>query len=642
MLSATLTSLAMLKVNIDQGKDYLDYLRPFILQVLVEQKPERVTATVVRDQIRTQFGLDIPERPIQLVLKRLSRKHPIKREYGIYRITGILPDPRLVIKKSEAERHIQAVVSGLIEFSKLSGKEISTEDEAITALTVFLSMFDISCLRTYLRGTVIPTITEKHDSDAVLVGQYILHLQKTDLERFESLMILVQGHMLANALLCPDLENAPKAYKGVTFYLDTPLLIHLLGLEGQAKQAAMKDLIELLHKLGGSVATFSHSSKELERVLKGAAEFVNSPKGRGTIVMEARRIGTSRSDLLLLAGKIGDKLDKAGIKVKDTPPYIAQFQIDETTFQKVLEDEVSYFNPHAKEYDINSVRSIYVLRKGTSPSTLEKSKAVLVTSNVGFARAASEYGQRHEESRDISSVITNFSLANMAWLKAPMGAPSLPALEVLALAYAALQPSRDLLNKYLNEIDKLERQGKITARDHQLLRSSTLAQDELMRLTLGDEEALTEETVTETLRRVSSEIKREESEKLMAEREAHRKTQQELVLERESKRKVQQRLYWRSRRKAQFCAWFLSIFIGVLIVAGLPVGLLLRPFSPLLGWVFNVGSGLTTLLTIGNLLFGATVKSLHNRVQNRCLTFFIKRGVSATGLNLEVSDEMVL
>ena len=40
MSTATLTSLAILKVNLDQGNDYLDYLRPFILQVLVEHKPD--------------------------------------------------------------------------------------------------------------------------------------------------------------------------------------------------------------------------------------------------------------------------------------------------------------------------------------------------------------------------------------------------------------------------------------------------------------------------------------------------------------------------------------------------------------------------------------------------------------------------
>ena len=60
MSTVTLTSLAILKVHIDQGNDYLDYLRPFILQVLVEHKPDPVTIEVVSDYIRTQFGLEIP------------------------------------------------------------------------------------------------------------------------------------------------------------------------------------------------------------------------------------------------------------------------------------------------------------------------------------------------------------------------------------------------------------------------------------------------------------------------------------------------------------------------------------------------------------------------------------------------------
>src|SRR5690606_8746221 len=105
-------------------------------------------------------------------------------------------------------------------------------------------------------------------------------------------------------------------------------------------------------------------------------------------------------------------------------------------FEGVLKDEVSYHNPRAKEDDINSVRSIYVLRSGTTPRNVEHAKAVLVTSNSGFAQAAFGYGKNHEESREVSSVITDFSLANMAWLKAPLGAPSLPMTEVIAFSYA--------------------------------------------------------------------------------------------------------------------------------------------------------------------------------------------------------------
>ena len=38
----------------------------------------------------------------------------------------------------------------------------------------------------------------------------------------------------------------------------------------------------------------------------------------------------------------------------------------------------------------------------------------------------------------------------------------------------------------MREIDRLEEQGKISERDHQLLRSSSIAYDELMNLKLGD------------------------------------------------------------------------------------------------------------------------------------------------------------
>ena len=211
MSTATLTSLAILKVNVDQGNDYLDYLRPFILQVLVEHKPDPITTRVVRDHIRTQFGLEIPDQTVEIVLRRISKQRYIKIEHGKYRINGDLPDPQITTKKSEAKRHIDAIVQGLQQFSKDTAKAISGPDEAVVAICAFLAEFDITCLRAYLRGTAIPQLEESHQIDIVLVSNYIQHLQQTDPERFDSFQILVQGHMLANALLCPDLQNISSA-----------------------------------------------------------------------------------------------------------------------------------------------------------------------------------------------------------------------------------------------------------------------------------------------------------------------------------------------------------------------------------------------------------------------------------------------
>ena len=508
MSTNTLTSLAILKVNVDQGTDYLDYLRPFILQVLLEKNPDSIIGKEISKNLRERFGLVIPEPVVEIVLKRFSRQRFIKRDGGIYRKIDDLPNPRIAPKQAAAERHIDAVVSGLCQFSQTTIKPISSDEAAVAAICRFLAEFGITCLRAYLRGTAIPSPEESPQTDFILVGNYVQHLRRTDPDRFDSFLVLVQGHMLANALMCPDLGDAPNSYKEVTFFLDTPLLVWRLGAEGKAKQDATRELVALLKNLGGKVAAFSHSREELQRVLQGAADYLEAGDGRGAIVIEARKLGTTRSDLLLLAESIDDKLLDAGIEVLATPPYIKDFQIDESVFQNILDDGVLYRNPRAKQYDINSVRSIYVLRANSPAPSVEKARAVFVTSNAAFAKVAWEYGQQHEAFQDVSSVITDFSLANMAWLKAPMGAPEIPTTQLLAASYAALEPPRELLDKYMTEIERLEELGTITARDHQLLRSSPMVYPELMRLTLGEDASLTAETVAQTLERVSNEIKK--------------------------------------------------------------------------------------------------------------------------------------
>ena len=191
MSTVTLTSLAMLKVTIDRGQDYFDYLRPFVLQILVDEKPDLITDYVVQDYLQSNFGLEIPERTVQLVLRRLSKKKLLRKDTGKYHIVGNLPDPNIGAEKVQAERHIQAVVSGLVAFSKTTPKPISVRDNAVTAICAFLAQFEIPCIRYYLRGTAIPTIPDGHETDIVLVSEYVQQLYQTNPERFDSFMIMV-------------------------------------------------------------------------------------------------------------------------------------------------------------------------------------------------------------------------------------------------------------------------------------------------------------------------------------------------------------------------------------------------------------------------------------------------------------------
>ncbi len=640
--STTLTSLAILKVNIDHDRDYLDYLRPFVLNILAHENLDRVTDEKIHQLILTKFGLYIPPRSIQIILKRIARKYPLKKQNNIYKVTGDLkPNINIEIQKSKAKRHIQAVISGLMTFSQSTVTPINSDERAKKAILDFLSKFNIPCLKAYLRGTALPNIEQSYKRDIVLVSKYIISLQKTSPERFESFMILVQGHMLANALTCPDLTQIPDTYKNVTFYFDTPLLIQLLGLDTDYAKRAVENLIELLKRLNGKIAVFSHSRDELKWAIQSSAEYINKQTGRGSIVREARQSGKTKSDLLLLAQQIDDKLLEFQIQVENTPRYDPdkyRFQIDESILDDMLKDEVFYINPEAKKHDINSVRSIYVLRKGMSPDTVERSKAILVSSNKKFAKVAWKYGRTHEELRQVSSVITSFSLANMAWLKAPMGANNLPEIEVLAFSYSALRPTTELLNKYLIEIENLEKDGKITEKYHQLLRSSLHAQKELMNMTMGDEKALTEETIKETLSRVTSEIKKEEVEKLTKEQKQHQATQKKLAEEKKKRQETENRLYWHCDKTAKYYSWISTgLVIIALFVIQFVIVFISIYFKLLLVYALIYALIVSSFLVVSSIFRWPDWK-MQKQFKKWFLRKLLKKEEQATGLNFKNKD----
>ncbi|MEW4454593.1 hypothetical protein AB1L30_18130 [Bremerella sp. JC817] len=211
--SATLTSIAMLKLNNDRGADYLDYLRPFVQQVLVDHRPDPVTDHIVRDHVLADFGLEIPSQTIQIVLKRLSRDIALEKDHGKYQITGEIEDTCITASKVNAERHINAIIDGLVEFSRTTIRPIESRASAIAILESFLARFGVDCLKAYLRGSSIPNTSESQDNEIAVVSNFLMSLQSSQPERFESFIVLVQGHMYANALMCPDLINAPKSYR---------------------------------------------------------------------------------------------------------------------------------------------------------------------------------------------------------------------------------------------------------------------------------------------------------------------------------------------------------------------------------------------------------------------------------------------
>ena len=197
-----------------------------------------------------------------------------------------------------------------MEFSQKIQFPVNSVEKANELLCLYLSGFSIQCISSYCRGTAIPEIDKSSSeiADYFLVSKYIIDLRNKSPERFEDFMILVQGHMLANGLLCDDLYNTPRNFREVSFYFDTPLVIQILGLDGDEKMESCNELVQFLQRLHGKIAVFSHTRDEIKHVIRQSSKFIDSKEGRGRIVRNARNKNLAMSDLILYAEKLDELL----------------------------------------------------------------------------------------------------------------------------------------------------------------------------------------------------------------------------------------------------------------------------------------------------------------------------------------------
>ena len=97
----TLASLAMLKVNIDHhGRDYLEYLRPYIMYSLSKNTTKKTNDRDMVKEIEKEFHLIIPQKTIKFVLKRISESGYLRKKDGDYTIVKEIPKNNIQQEKN--------------------------------------------------------------------------------------------------------------------------------------------------------------------------------------------------------------------------------------------------------------------------------------------------------------------------------------------------------------------------------------------------------------------------------------------------------------------------------------------------------------------------------------------------------------
>jgi hypothetical protein len=504
MANSTLVAWAFLKVYKDiSHSTYLDCFLPLIGQIL-KSISTPVSNIDIQSQIVNAHGIRVPLHVVNKLMQKARRRNWLSVKGNLYFPNQTeLENVSFANVQQKVARMYSALLLDFVKFAGSKyGREIS-EQQAEDIIFAFLKNNHLFVFQSNLESlqTENPRINEDW---RIIFSDYVNTITKSDPINTEYLETIVKGYMISNAIYLPEPQDISNRLFKVKVFFDTTFIMYALGYNGEYTKLTCSELLELLYKNGAQLCCFSHNAEEIRGILTACASRLKSASegAFGRSVQHFISKGYTETDILALVSQLDVNLERLRIKRVDKPSYDQHIHvISEENFGKLLQDNVFYRRDATRDRDVDSISAIYRLRSGHSSSIIEDSRYIFVTTNTNLALFTKEFYYSDHDSYLVPPCITDFELTNILWLKTPTQVPNLPMQKLIADCYAAIQPSERLMAKWMNEINKHEKELSIGPDDYYFLRYSTEIADSLVETTLNEPDAITEGSVPEIIER---------------------------------------------------------------------------------------------------------------------------------------------
>lgn len=652
-MNRTLLSLAIIRTNWElQRKDYIENFVPLFATLIKQKKYQEISIEkidIIKNDFKTEYGLNIPSNPIITILNRLSKKQLIKKENGKFIPVKENLDKIDITKKSDQiKREFEHVINALSTFIKVKHNiEVST-NELEDALICYLKKHDLDLLFAAERNSLLPKITPDKKLQ-YLINEFIGNAFRTEPQLFKFIVNLTIGHALSATILFSDFNQYSGNFKGLNLFFDTPFIFNLIGIDGIHKKALAQELVSILLKEGVKLFVLEITNTEVTTNLEEALRLLEKGKKdptKGSFTFRTcLENGFNQNDVEQIILELSSFYKDNGINDNEIPNYdeFRDFQIDEEKLYDTIID--TYGFKSKKEdvckskkddkgekddkinqtifRDVQVLSGIYRYRLGNNPKTLKDCKYLFITTNSSLAFASRIFEKKENGKRySLPTCLTDVFLGTLIWLHSPTQIEALSEKKIIADCFAALKPDEKIIAKYLDDVEKLKEKGHLTKDNYILLRTHRAAINILENKTLGDIDEFTSDTTNEILQELLERIKAEERGKLIEEKKRHDLTQKELdsmkefqsstleILQQKEQEKIQEilsrnkRIQDTSKLLAKNMIVGLQVFLIVLLTISVFV-LIIERFSNYfiqewqisLSWLIFIISGLLNLLS---------------------------------------------
>ncbi|MFZ4213764.1 hypothetical protein ACOZB2_20325 [Pantoea endophytica] len=467
-INSPLLHLALLEtLKRDDIQDEIDLFLTFIAVTAAEIGKPLITVEDIQEKLQKSFGFRPPLSAVKVLMARAKKRGILIREnYSFIPVHEKITEWKngFEHKKEDVEVSLSSLKREFIRFTEVQFSKTLTEDDAEKLITHFIEVNVSSVIteRTYKKMELADRIKNTNH----VIASFISHIHRNQPGMLEHFNRCVKGMLLANYLFYADKVSDKKTYNGITVYLDSPIVIGLLGYSGKQAKEAYTDFLNLLKSLKISTLIFDRTLSEIEGLLYAWKSDLTRKRYErfNTKTLEwlraqgydPERIDT---DMKLLEGNI----NKLGIEIKLGFKPKTQFQCDEAQLEASLGR--AFHRDKNMEHDTVCVSRVHNLREGHTVKDLSQSFTVFVTPNTGLVKEANDFF-RHETGRNsIPVVVSEQWMTAMFWLKKPDIYSSLPQEQLLSTAYSLLYTDDRFWDAFVSRLEHLEKRGDITQED---------------------------------------------------------------------------------------------------------------------------------------------------------------------------------
>lgn len=378
-----LTLFAAIKTLHAQGNDLLSAICSLVLQCIESGESIEELQRSFRDSYLT----DIPLESVKTVLKRLKSDHLIEYDTSFTNIrlsdSGRAAKNRLHNSIRGLRRDFAALVDNMRAFYK--SKKYSNPKNFEQELLLFIDQ-NIGYTSGIMRGIKDGTL-----KNATNVAEYFAHLEKTSPEKFKLLQNIFFGRVYINIIKTRDAYSKDITLNATNVYLDTNLLLSILGFHDDSSTKQAKELLDILRSTQKiEILVFDETVIEARQLLQSAGKQMaryNNKIPVDSIYYKLKILGHTKESITILMENLEENILRENIKIVPLPI------IDESTseYQNFATDVSSTAAKldRAKaggtlRHDVRVLCAVKSLRQNMNSKLFEKSQQLFVTPDIAI------------------------------------------------------------------------------------------------------------------------------------------------------------------------------------------------------------------------------------------------------------------